>query len=81
MVQLSIPNPATAQWLHITTQIEGVGTSKYKLDRCLIMLSVLENLVKQPTHRMKGFATLAKLWLELSDDLKEQRKVVVKRAF
>jgi hypothetical protein len=29
---------------------------------------------------MKGFATLAKLCLELSDDLKEQRKVVVERA-
>jgi hypothetical protein len=81
MVQLSVPNPATAQWLHITAQIEGAGTSKYKLDRRLIMLPVHENLVKQPTHRMKGFATLAKLWLELSDDLKEQRKVVVERTF
>jgi hypothetical protein len=80
MVQLSIPNPATAQWLHITTQIEGVGTSKYKLDRRLIILPMPENLVKQPTHGMKGFATLAKLWLELSDDLKDHRKVVVERA-
>jgi hypothetical protein len=44
------------------------------------MLPVLENLVKQPTHGMKGFATLAKLWLELSDDLKDQRNVVVERA-
>jgi hypothetical protein len=80
MVQLSVPNPATAKWLHITAQIEGAGTSKYKLDRRLIMLPVLENLVKQPTHGMKGFATLAKLWLELSYDLKDQRKVVVERA-
>jgi hypothetical protein len=60
-----------AQWLHITAQIEGAGTSKYKLDRRLIMLPVPENLVKQPTHRMKGFATLATLWLELSDELKD----------
>jgi hypothetical protein len=29
---------------------------------------------------MKGFATLAKLWLELSDEIKDQRKVVVERA-
>jgi hypothetical protein len=70
MVQLSVPNPATTQWLHITAQIEGAGTSKYKLDRRLIMLPVPKNLVKQPTHGMKGFATLAKLWLELSNDLK-----------
>jgi hypothetical protein len=81
LVQLSVPNPAIVQWLHITAQIEGAGTSKYKLDCRLIMLLVHENLVKQPTHRMKGFATLAKLWLELSDDLKEQRKVVVERTF
>jgi hypothetical protein len=44
------------------------------------MLLVPKNLVKQPTIRMKGFATLAKLWLELSDELKDQRKVVVERA-
>jgi hypothetical protein len=71
LVQLSVPNPAIVQWLHITAQIEGAGTSKYKLDCRLIMLLVHENLVKQPTHRMKGFATLAKLWLELSNDLKD----------
>jgi hypothetical protein len=80
MVQLSVPNPATAQWLYITAQIEEAGTSKYKLDRRLIMLPILENLVKQPAHGIKGFATLTKLWLELSNELKDQRKVVVERA-
>jgi hypothetical protein len=71
IVQLSVPKPATTQWLYITAQLEGAATSKYKLDQRLIMLPVLENLVKQPRHRMKGFATLTKLWLELSNELKE----------
>jgi hypothetical protein len=29
---------------------------------------------------MNGFALLAKLWVELSEKLKEQRKMVVQRA-
>ena len=44
------------------------------------MLSVPKKLVKQPTHKKKGFVTLAKLWYELLDELKEQRKLLVERA-
>jgi hypothetical protein len=35
------------------------------------MLLVLENLVKQQTYRIKGFATMPMLWLKLSNELKE----------
>jgi hypothetical protein len=45
----------------------------------LIMLLVLENSVKQPTYRMKGFATMPKLWLELLDKFKKKRKMVLQR--
>jgi hypothetical protein len=71
MVQLLVPNLAATQWLHITTQLEGVVTSKYKLDRRLIMLLVPKSLVKQPIYKMEGFIIMAKLWMELSNELKD----------
>jgi hypothetical protein len=51
-------------------QIEGADTSKYK-DPYLIMLFMQKNPIKQPIHKLKGFAIVAKVWLELSNKLKE----------
>jgi hypothetical protein len=74
-------------WFSIQ-QLHGGCTSQPKLgglehlnsSRIDDWLSVLKTLIKQSTHRMNGFALLAKLWVELSEKLKEQRKMVVQRA-
>ena len=80
MVQLFVSNLTSTHWLYITSQIESASTSKYMLDRWLIVLLVPENLVKKPKHKIKGFAILAKLLMELSYELKEQRKMVIQWA-
>jgi hypothetical protein len=46
----------------------------------LIVLLVPKNLVKKPAHKIKGFAILAKLLMELSYELKVHRKMLVQRA-